>query len=119
MNDFIKKRIRSIGYASKGAYLLLKTEPSIQVQAGIAVVITIVGYILELSTVEWCLQTLAITLVMAAEGMNTAIEKTSDFIHPDHNPQIGFIKDIAAGAVFFTAFGAVLVGLFIYLPKIF
>jgi diacylglycerol kinase len=36
---------------------------------------------------------------MSVEGLNTAIEKMADFIHPDHQ-RIGFIKDIAAGAVF-------------------
>lgn len=119
MNPFIKNRIKSIGYASKGAYLLLKTEPSIQVQALIGIAVTILGFVYELSVTEWCIQILTITMVMAAEGLNTAIEKAADFIHPDHDPRIGFIKDIAAGAVFLTAFGAVIVGLLIYLPKIF
>ncbi|WP_224491151.1 diacylglycerol kinase [Robertkochia flava] len=119
MNDFVRKRIRSIGYASKGAYLLLKSEPSIQVQAGIAVIMTILGFLFELNTTEWCLQILSITTVMTAEGLNTAVEKTADFIHPGKHRKIGFIKDIAAGAVFITAFGAVLVGLLIYIPKIF
>lgn len=119
MNEFISNRIRSIGYASKGAYLLLKTEASIQVQSVIAVVVTILGFVYELSSTEWCLQILTITLIMAVEGVNTAIEKTADFIHPEKHPAIGLIKDIAAGAVFFTAMGAVLVGMVIYIPKIF
>ncbi|THD67647.1 diacylglycerol kinase family protein [Robertkochia marina] len=119
MSDFVKKRIRSIGYASKGAYLLLRKEPSIQVQAGIAVLVTVLGFIYNLSITEWCLQVLCITLVMSAEGFNTAIEEIADFIHPDHHPKIGFIKDIAAGAVSFAAFGAIIVGLIIYIPKIF
>lgn len=60
-----------------------------------------------------------IGLVMATEGLNTAIEKTIDFIHPDLHPRIAFIKDIAAGAVFIAAIVALTVAGFIYLPKIF
>jgi len=58
-------------------------------------------------------------LVLAVEGLNTAVEKTADFIHPDYHKKIGFIKDISAGAVTFAALTAVAIGLFIYLPKIF
>jgi len=55
-------------------------------------------------------------LVISIEGLNTAIEKMADFIHPDYNKKIGFIKDIAAGSVFFAALTAIAIGLIIYLP---
>jgi diacylglycerol kinase (ATP) len=63
-------------------------------------------------------QTLAIGLVMSVEGLNTAIEKIADFIHPDYHERIGFIKDIAAGAVFFAGITAIVIGLIIYVPYI-
>ncbi|MBL7473334.1 diacylglycerol kinase [Robertkochia sediminum] len=119
MSSFLRKRIKSIGYASKGAYLLLKHEPSIQVQAVIACAVTILGLVVGLTATEWCIQNLTITVIMTAEGLNTAIEKTADFVHPEHHPMIGRIKDVAAGAVMIAALGAVLVGLFIYIPKFF
>jgi diacylglycerol kinase (ATP) len=50
--------------------------------------------------------------------LNTAAEKIADFIHPEYHAKIGFIKDIAAGAVFFAAATAITVGCLIYLPKI-
>ncbi len=61
----------------------------------------------------------AIGMILAVEGVNTAIEKLCDFIHPDYHERIGFIKDVAAGAVFFIAAMAVIIGLFIYIPKIY
>ncbi len=115
--SFFKNRLKGIGYAFKGAWMLLKNEASIQVQAAIAILITVAGFYFEISTNEWILQILTIALVMSAEGINSAIEKLSDFIHPDHHPKIGYIKDIAAGAVFFTAIAAVIVGCIIYIPK--
>ncbi|MNE58282.1 Prokaryotic diacylglycerol kinase [compost metagenome] len=53
---------------------------------------------------------------MSIEGLNTAVEKIADFIHPNYHERIGFIKDIAAGAVFFAAITAIIIGLIIYLP---
>ena len=117
--SFLKNRLKSVGYAFKGAILLLKTEASIKIQFAIAILVTIAGFYFNISYTEWIIQILAIGLIMSAEGLNTAIESIADFIHPEHNPKIGFIKDIAAGAVFISAVSAVAIGLIIYIPKIF
>ncbi|WP_335965378.1 diacylglycerol kinase family protein [Galbibacter sp. PAP.153] len=112
-------RLKSIGYAFKGAYLLIKTESSIQIQTVLAVLVTLAGFYFEISKTEWILQILTIALVISIEGLNTAVEKIADFIHPDHHYKIGFIKDIAAGAVFIAAISAIVIGCIIYIPKIF
>lgn len=117
--SFIKNRLRSVVYAVRGAYLLVKTEASIQAQTSIAILTIIAGIFFNISATEWVFQTLAIGMVLGTEGINTAIEKLCDFIHPEHHQRIGFIKDIAAGAVFFVASTAIIIGLIIYLPKIF
>ena len=78
----------------------------------------IAGIFFQITATEWLFQTLAIGMVMSVEGLNTAIEKIADFIHPDYHERIGFIKDIAAGAVFFAAITAIIIGLIIYMPKI-
>lgn len=117
-NSFFTGRLKSIGYALKGAWRLVSTEHSVMVQASIGVIMTFAGFWFEISRTEWMLQILAIGFVLAVEGLNTAIEKIADFIHPDFNPKIGFIKDISAGAVLFAAFAAIAVGALIYLPRI-
>jgi len=117
--SFLKNRLKGFVYAVKGALLLLKTESSIQLQFLLAVVVSIAGFYYEISKVEWMAQTLAIGLVMGIEGVNTAIEKLSDYIQPKLDPKIGFIKDISAGAVMIVAVAASIIGLIIYLPKIF
>ena len=88
------------------------------VQLFIGICTVIAGFALKISAVEWMLQTLAIGLVLSVEGLNTAIEKIADFIHPEFNEKIGFIKDIAAGAVFFAALTAIIIGSIIYIPKL-
>lgn len=115
---YIGKRIKGGGYALKGAWLLLKNEASIQVQTGIGIFMTFVGFYFEISPTEWMLQILAIGMVLSIEGLNTAVEEIADFIHPEFHKKIGFIKDVAAGAVFMAAFAAVIIGCIIYIPKI-
>ena len=119
MYDFITGRIRGGGYAIKGAWLLIKNEPSIQVQLCIAIAVTVAGFYFDITATEWMFQVLSIGLVMAAEGLNTATEKIADFMHPDFHNKIGEIKDVAAGAVFFAALIAFIVGVIIYFPYIF
>lgn len=116
-NTFIGKRLKGISYSFKGALLLLRHEASIQVQAVIAIIIIFAGFYFKISTTEWMLQIFAIGLVMSIEGMNTVAEEIADFVHPDFHNKIGFIKDVAAGAVFFAAITAIVIGCIIYIPK--
>lgn len=116
-NSYLGKRLKGFVYASRGAIMLLKNEPSIQIQAVIAIGITIAGFYFEISPIEWMFQIGAIGLVMSIEGLNTAAEEMADFVHPDFHNKIGYIKDVAAGAVFFAAVAAIAIACFIYIPK--
>ncbi len=116
---FLINRLKSVGYAFKGALFLIRTESSIKIQVFIAIGITMAGFYFDISKTEWIAQTICIGLVMSMEGMNTAVEYMSDFIHPDRHKAIGRIKDIAAGAVFIAAVCAVIVASIIYFPKLF
>jgi len=116
---FVSGRIKSVGFAVKGAYKLVTTEHSVMVQFSIMVVMIFAGFYFHISREEWMLQILAFGLVLGIEGLNTAVEKIADFIHPEFHDRIGFIKDIAAGAVLFAAFSAIAIGALIYVPKIF
>lgn len=114
---FVTGRFKSLGFAFKGAIKLITTEHSVMVQCTLAVLLIIAGFYFEISHEEWLIQTLTIGLVLGIEGLNTAVEKVADFIHPEYHERIGFIKDIAAGAVFFAALTAIAVGCIIYIPK--
>lgn len=117
-NSFFTGRLKSIGFAVKGAIKLVTTEHSVMVQSSIAVLMTVAGFYYNITATEWMFQILVFGLVLSIEGLNTAVEKIADFIHPDYHERIGFIKDIAAGAVFFAALSAIAIGAIIYLPKI-
>ncbi len=116
---FFTGRLKSVVFAVKGAYKLLTTEHSIMAQTIMAVGIILVGFYFEISATEWMFQIFTIGLVLSIEGLNTAVEKIADFIHPEYHERIGFIKDVAAGAVFFAAISSIAILLIIYIPKIF
>jgi len=117
VRNFIINRLKAFKYAAKGFWILITTENSIIAQVIIAFVMTIIGLVMHLSATEWMFQTLAIGLILVAESLNTGIEKMADFVHPDYHEKIGLIKDISAGAAFFAAIIAIIIGLFIYIPK--
>lgn len=112
-------RLKSMVFALKGAFKLITTEHSVMVQSSLALLMTIAGFYFGINRMEWMMQILVFGLVLSIEGLNTAVEKIADFIHPDYHERIGFIKDIAAGAVFFAALTAIAVGCIIYFPYLF
>lgn len=115
---FLIHRYKSIGYALRGIFLLLKSESSIKVQFVLALLLTIAGIYFDISSFEWIIQIFAIVLVMSVEALNTGLEKICDFVHEDFDKRIGFIKDIAAGAVAIASLGAFVIVLILYLPKV-
>ncbi|MFZ2283183.1 MAG: diacylglycerol kinase family protein [Lutibacter sp.] len=115
--NFFLNRIKSIKYAAKGFWILITSEHSIIAQISIAIIMAVMGFLMQISATEWLFQIMAFGFILVAESLNTAIEKMADFIHPEYHKQIGRIKDISAGAVFFAAIIAVIIGLIIYVPK--
>jgi len=117
--SFFINRLKSVKFAFFGMWRLIQTEASIQIQLVIAIIVTVAGFNYSISNTEWIMQCFAIGMVMSIEGLNTAVEEIANFIHPNHHPKIGIIKDIAAGAVFIASIVASIIGLIIYIPKIF
>ena len=116
IDGFLVGRLKSFRFAFKGAFLLLTTEHAVISQVFLALAFIIAGFLTSITKTEWMFQVFAIGLLLSIEGLNTAVEKLCDFIHPDHHHKIGFIKDIAAGAVTFAALTAMTIVIFIYFP---
>lgn len=118
-DDFLKGRIKSLNYTIKGAFLLLKTEHSIMLQSAIGVIFVLAGFYFGISKIEWMFQILGIGLILTAESLNTAVEKLCDFIHPDYHKKLGFIKDIASGAMTFAVTSVLIILIIIYYPYLY
>jgi diacylglycerol kinase (ATP) len=59
-NTFITGRLKSIGYAVKGAAKLVTTEHSVMVQFSIGIAMIFAGIYFDISAGEWMFQTLDI-----------------------------------------------------------
>jgi diacylglycerol kinase len=131
INNFVRKnlnknrirfsvvdRLRSFRFAFSGLKQFFQTQHNAIIHAVATLVVIIAGFLVKLSSTEWTLIAIAITMVWAAELFNTAIEALCDMVMPEKHPQIKFIKDVAAAAVLMSAIGAVVIGLVIFIPKI-
>ena len=94
------------------------SELSIKFLAVATVLTVCAGAYFSITVLEWCAVVLALALVWAAEGLNTALEQLTDLVSPAFHPLAGKAKDIAAGAVLLASAGAFLVGLFISLSHL-
>lgn len=111
-------RLRSFKYAFNGFKLLLKDEHNARLHLFFALLAIIWGFLLKISSEEWCFIVFAIGFVFVAEILNTCIEELCNFISPQQDSRIKKIKDLAASAVLISAATAVVVGLVIFVPLI-
>jgi len=110
---------KSFGYAIEGIVYSFKKGTHFKIHVIVAVIAIILGIIYSISTFEWLTIILISSAVIAAETINTAIEETCDVLHPEHHPGARLAKHCAAGGVLILSIAAVIIGLIIFLPKIF
>ncbi len=111
--------IDSFGHSIRGVLHVLKKERNARIHLVAAFLAFGVGLVLQVSDVELAAIFFASILVFITEIFNTAIEKTLDIIQTEHHPQIKIIKDMAAGAVMIAAIAAAMIGVVIFLPRIY
>lgn len=114
-----KQRGQSLRYAWQGIKYAFSSQHNMWLHSAAAILAILLGLILQISHTQWYIIALCISLVLAMEMMNTAIETLIDHLHPEQHPKMGLIKDLAAGAVLVTAIVAFIIGCFIFLPRLF
>ncbi len=108
----------SFRVAFSGAVHILRTERNAQIEGIIALVALLLGLWLGISQIEWLVIITLIGLVLGLEMVNTAIEAAVDLAHPDHHPLAKKAKDSAAGAVLVAAIASAVIGVGIFLPRL-
>jgi diacylglycerol kinase (ATP) len=108
----------SFRYAFAGLRYLLWTQRNAKIHTAIGLAAVALGFVLGIDRNEWLTLTLMITIVLAAEGINTAIEAAVDLASPTYHPLAKIAKDVGAGTVLLTAVASVIVGLLLFLPHL-
>ena len=111
-------RAKSFGYAWSGIKSLLRTEHNSRIHLAFTIIVVVLGIVLKISRFEFITLFIVMALVWICEIFNTCVEKTMDFISLEQHPQIKLVKDLAAAAVLIMAITAVIVGCFIFIPKL-
>jgi diacylglycerol kinase (ATP) len=96
---------------------VLKTERNMRVHFLSALFIILLGVYFGFSSLDIMILTTTITLVLAAEMINTAIEHIVDMIQNEFHPVARVVKDMGAGVVLLTAINAVIVGYALFARK--
>jgi diacylglycerol kinase (ATP) len=114
----IRSRIRSFRYAIAGIRTFIRREHNARIHLVATVAVIAAAIVFRVSLAEAGALIIVVSLVWITEILNTCIERMADLITLEQNPQIKFIKDIAAAAVLIAAITAVVTGLIIFIPKI-
>ena len=113
-----RKLAQSFRYAGHGVKHALATQRNIRFHMVMALLVIIAGVLLRLSAYELSALTLAICFVIVSEMINTSIEESINLITTTHKVEAKIAKDVAAGAVLFSAVCAIIVGCLIFIPHI-
>ena len=101
--------------ARKGFRLVLKSEKNIRVHLIMASIVMVAGVLFRFDAIKFCILLLAISSVMSAEMLNSAIEFTLDSIyHNKYNRMVGMEKDISAGAVMLCTVISISIGVILF-----
>lgn len=115
----MKEFVKSFQYAIEGIIVAIKKERNLKIHIFIMILVIICGIIFKISTIEWIICIILFGLVISLELVNTAIENTVDLVTLEKNPKAKIAKDVAAGAVLVSAIISAIIGLIIFIPKLF
>lgn len=112
--------IQAMRHASAGVWSVLRHERNMRIHLVLGIIAIFLGIWLKIRIQEWLWIILAIFFVMISEFANTVAEALTDLIvKNNYDPIAKRIKDVSAGSVLMSAVFAVIIGAFIFIPKIF
>jgi diacylglycerol kinase len=122
-----KKAWQGVGHkqrflnAFRGMRVFWLAANNLFVSASVLAILAVVlgGFYFKISSIEWVMLVFAIGLVIISEVFNTAIEIDIDLTSPEYHPYARDTKDVAAAAVVLSVLVSFIIGLIIFLPKIF
>jgi len=105
---------QSFNHAAEGVIHALRTQRNLWIHFTLAAAVLVAAVGFGVDRVELMALLLAITFVLVAELVNTAIEAAVDVASTSFDPLAKLAKDIAAGAVLIASLNAVAVGYLVF-----
>jgi diacylglycerol kinase len=113
-----RNRWHSFTAALHGVAYTIITQRNTWIELAAALVVILAGLWLRIKPVEWAILALTITLILALEAVNSAIEALTDLAAPGYHPLARIAKDCAAGAMIFAVLGSMGVAAAIFGPPL-
>lgn len=112
-----RKFVESVNTAIEGFIYVLKTQRNMRIHFLAALLILLMAIYLNFSSIELLILCITITLVLAAEMVNTTVELLVDMVKTEFHPIARIIKDISAGAVLLASINAAIVGYLLFAKR--
>jgi diacylglycerol kinase len=116
--SWISRRLGSFRHAGRGLWLLIASQWNFRIHLFAAAVAVALAAFFHFALFEWLVLLITIALVLVAEAINTALERTNDLRQPSVDPIARDAKDLAAAAVLLSAIAALIVGVALFAPKL-
>jgi diacylglycerol kinase (ATP) len=110
--------IQSFNWAFEGVIHVLRTQRNMRIHFALATAVLILAFSYGVTKLELMALLVAISFVLIAEMVNTAIEATIDLATTSFDPLAKMAKDIAAGAVLIAAVNAVVIGYLVFADRL-
>jgi diacylglycerol kinase len=114
----IRKHTISFKHAFEGLVVAFSTQPNYRIHLFLSILSIIGGIYFQITSGEFLVIGLLITVGLVIETINTAIEETCDAIDKAIRPDIKVAKDTAAAAMLIFAIGSALLAGCIFIPRI-
>ena len=109
----------SFRYAFNGIKYTFKNSRNFRIQILVAFFSLILGSILQLNKSDYLILLVTIFSVLILELLNTSIESLVDLVVKKKFSNLARIaKDCSAGAVLLASINSVIIGLYLFIPKI-
>ena len=111
--------LKSFKYAFSGISYVLKTSRNFKIQLIFAVTSLMIGFLLQISLINYIILIATIMSVLTLEILNTSIESIVDLVvKKEFNSLAKISKDTSAGAVLLASINSVIIAVYIFVPKI-
>jgi homotetrameric cytidine deaminase len=110
--------IESFNFAFEGVIHVLRTQRNMRIHFAVAAAVLIAAVAVGVERIELMALLIAISFVLIAEMINSALEAGIDVATTSFDPLAKLAKDIAAGAVLIATVNAVAVGYLVFSEKV-
>lgn len=109
---------QSFNNAIDGIVFVLRTQRNMRIHFIIGASVLMLSLVVGVTGLEFILLLFAISIVISAELVNTAIEAVIDVTTTTFDPMAKIAKDVAAAAVLVTALASAVIAYVIFYPKL-